>query len=261
MILMKGNCLELMKNIPDKSVDLILCDLPYGAQIGSKWDKQIPFEPLWAEYKRIIKDRCAIVLFGKEPFSSKLRLSNLDWFKYDFVWCKNCPTGFVNAKNKPMNKHETISVFSNGKTANLNKFNMFYYPQGLKPCNKTRRNRNKLGKDATYARPSTVGKSWYQEYTNYPDTVLNFKKPAKPVHPTQKPTKLLEYLVKTYTLEGETVLDNCMGSGSTGVACINTNRNFIGIEKDTHYFEVAKGRIEQTVKDKKQEFNFEKVRA
>lgn len=253
MILMKGDCLELMKNIPDKSVDLILCDLPYGAQIGSKWDKQIPFEPLWAEYKRIIKDRCAIVLFGKEPFSSKLRLSNLDWFKYDFVWCKNCPTGFVNAKNKPMNKHETISVFSNGKTANLNKFNMFYYPQGLKPCNKTCRNGNKLGKDATYARPSTVGKSWYQEYTNYPDTVLNFKKPANPVHPTQKPVELLEYLIKTYTKENQCVLDNCMGSGSTGVAAVNTDRNFIGIELTDKYFQIAKERIDEAVKSRKED--------
>lgn len=243
--MLHGDCMELMRSIPDSSVDMILCDLPYGAEIGSRWDIRLPFDKLWMEYRRIIRDRCAIVLFGKEPFSSELRLSCLDWFKYDWVWCKNCPTGFVNAKNKPMNKHEMISVFSSGKTANLNKHNMYYHPQGLTPCSRMVSNRNKMGRDATYARPSTVGRVHLQEQTGYPDTVLNFSRPARAVHPTQKPVELLEYLIRTYTDDGGTVMDNCMGSGSTGVACVNTGRRFIGMEMDDHYYGVAVSRVEE----------------
>lgn len=238
-----------MKDIPDKSVDMILCDLPFGIT-SSKWDKVIPFEPLWEQYKRIIKINGAICLFGAEPFASKLRTSNTEWFKYDWVWIKNNAVGFVNAKLKPMNKHEVICVFSEGKTSNGNKNNMPYFPQGLIPYNKESRSGNKKGKDNTYWRPSLKSSNeggYIQEFTNYPTTVLQFNKVQKAVHPTQKPVPLLEYLIKTYTNEGETVLDNCMGSGSTGVACVNTNRSFIGIELNQKYYNLAKERIKNKI--------------
>lgn len=245
MQLYHGDCLEIMKDIPDKSVDMILCDLPYGTT-ACKWDVIIPFDKLWEQYNRVIKDNGAIVLFGAEPFSSYLRMSNIGMFKYDWYWNKTSSSGFVNAKLKPMNTMETISVFSKGKTANGNKNNMVYYPQGLKPYGKLSKKGNKQGADGTYWRPSTIN-AYKQEWTNYPFNYLDFsiRTIKDKLHPTQKPTALLEYLIKTYTLEGETVLDNCMGSGSTGVACINTNRDFIGIEKDDKYFEIAKKRIEQ----------------
>ena len=248
--LIHGDCLQEMQKIPDKSIDLILCDLPYG-QTSSKWDKMIDPAALWGGYKRIIKDRAAIVLFGAEPFASKMRLSNPEMYKYDWVWVKNNAVGFVNAKLKPMRIFEYIMVFSTGKTSNGNPNNMKYYPQGLLPYGKVTRSGNKKGKDNTYWRPSFTSDTCgvFQEYTNYPRDVLYFNKVQKAVHPTQKPVDLLEYLIKTYTQEGETVLDNCMGSGSTGVACVNTDRNFIGIEKDEHYFEVAKERIENAQKE------------
>ena len=242
--LQHGDCLELMKDIPDKSIDMILCDLPYGTT-ACKWDTVIPFGALWEQYKRIINGNGAIVLFGAEPFSSYLRTSNMEWYKYDWIWIKNNAVGFVNAKLKPMNKHEVVCVFSSGKTANCNKSNMPYYPQGLLQISKMRKSRHKKRKDNSYWRPSNDGKVYVQQYTNYPTTVLEFAKPHKAVHPTQKPVALCEYLIKTYTNEGETVLDNCMGSGTTGVACVNTSRNFIGMELDAHYFDVAKQRIEQ----------------
>lgn len=242
-----------MKNIPDKSVGMILCDLPFGIT-SSKWDKVIPFEPLWEQYKRIIKTNGAICLFGAEPFASELRTSNIDQFKYDWVWIKNNAVGFVNAKLKPMNKHEVICVFSEGKTSNGNKNNMPYFPQGLIPYNKEARSGNKKGKDNTYWRPSLKSSNeggYIQEFTNYPTTVLQFNKVQKAVHPTQKPVPLLEYLIQTYTNDGEIVLDNCMGSGSTGVACVNTNRNFTGIELNKEYFNIAKERIETAIKEMK----------
>ena len=242
-----------MKNIPDKSVGMILCDLPFGIT-SSKWDKVIPFEPLWEQYKRIIKTNGAICLFGAEPFASELRTSNIDWFKYDWVWIKNNAVGFVNAKLKPMNKHEVICVFSEGKTSNGNKNNMPYFPQGLIPYNKEARSGNKKGKDNTYWRPSLKSSNeggYIQEFTNYPTTVLQFNKVQKAVHPTQKPVPLLEYLIQTYTNDGEIVLDNCMGSGSTGVACVNTNRNFTGIGLNKEYFNIAKERIETAIKEMK----------
>lgn len=233
-----------MGNIPEKSIDLILCDLPYGTT-ASKWDIVIPFDALWEHYKRIIKQKHAIVLFGAEPFSSRLRLSNLEWYKYDWVWIKNIATGYVNAKLKPMPKHELIHVFSDGKTANCNKNNMPYYPQGLKPFNKDI-NSGTRNKNSLFKRPSTDNNVYHQEFTNYPTTDLYFAKDKPVLHPTQKPVALLEYLIKTYTKEDAIILDNCMGVGSTGVACKNTNRNFIGIEKDERYFNIAKERIYDT---------------
>lgn len=240
-----GDCLEIMKSIPDKSIDLVLTDVPYGTT-ACKWDTIIPFEPMWKELKRIRKDNAAICLFGSEPFSSHLRMSNIKEFKYDWIWNKRGKSGFMNAKLKPMHTTESISVFSNGKTSNGNKNNMRYFPQGLLPYGKINKSGHKIGKEMSIARvkstPSTtVG--YLQEFTNYPVSLIEFPYQKKAVHPTQKPVALLEYLIKTYTLENETVLDFTMGSGSTGVACKNLNRNFIGIEMDKTYFEIAQKRI------------------
>lgn len=240
--LYQGDCLEIMKNIPDKSVDMILCDLPYGTT-ACFWDVVIPFDKLWEQYNRIIKDNAAICLFGQEPFSSHLRLSNLSHWKYDWIWHKSkCGSAFT-SKYRPQQKHEIISIFTNnGQKTN-------YYPilQNGLPYTRHRKshsinqpNNHKLGvtKDSI-----TINTGF-----RYPETVLEFKQNWRrqdQLHPTQKPTELLEYLIKTYTLENDMVLDNCMGSGSTGVACKNLNRNFIGIELDENYFNIAKDRIEK----------------
>ena len=232
--LRQGDCLEVMKDMPDKSIDMILCDLPYGTT-ACKWDTIIPFEPLWEQYNRIIKDNGAIVLFGSEPFSSQLRLSNLKHYKYDWVWNKITAKGHLVAKYRPMQQTENISIFSK------NKIN--YYPIMIdRPKDKIQ-----ITKEAkrTEIMGGTKGKMELKKYDKwYPKTLLTFKT-ERGYHPTQKPVALLEYLIKTYTKENETVLDNCMGSGSTGVACINTNRNFIGIELDENYFNIAKERIEK----------------
>lgn len=235
-----GDCLEVMKSIPDNSIDMILCDLPYGTT-ACKWDSVIPFEPLWEQYKRIIKDNGAIVLFGSEPFSTELRHSNLEMFKYDWIWNKINPFGFLDCKYRPMKTHEIISVFSKGGCSNGSKIPIKYNPQGLIYRIKTKK--NKLKSELLHSNPN---KSEYTSVaTNYPKTILEFKKDNDGIHPTQKPVALLEYLVKTYTNEGDVVLDNCMGSGSTGVACVNTKRRFIGIEIEKAYFEVAKQRMDE----------------
>lgn len=226
--LRQGDCLEVMKTISDKSIDMILCDLPYGTT-ACKWDIVIPFEPLWEQYNRIIKDNGAIVLFGSEPFSSKLRHSNLKAYKYDWYWKKgNCKTGHLNAHKRPLFCIETISVFNAVE----------YNPQGLIAYNKVT---HRGGNGKCYAKSNNKN---YQKFTNYPIQLINFKRDREKFYPTQKPVALLEYLIKTYTNEGEIVMDNCMGSGSTGVACVNTNRDFIGIELDGNAYEIAKKRIE-----------------
>lgn len=245
MKLIHGDCLVEMATIEDKSVDMILCDLPYGTTVCT-WDSVIPFDTLWAHYIRIIKDCGAVVLFGDEPLSSMLRLSNTNMYKYDWYWRKSRPSGFTNAKLKPLKDIETISVFSKGMTANGSKRNMLYTPQGLDDCNITwRRPKTYLDGDRG-VNPQRKNSKLTRviEKTGYPRQILDFPNPNKDVlHPTQKPVALLEYLIRTYTLEGGMVLDNCMGSGSTGVACLNTGRNFIGIEKDDKYFAVASERI------------------
>jgi DNA modification methylase len=240
MQLLHGDCLEIMKSIPDNSIDLVLTDPPYGTT-ACKWDTVIPFEPMWKELKRIRKDNAAIVLFGSEPFSSHLRMSNIKEFKYDWVWRKSKGAGFLNTKNAPIKMHELISVFSYFNCANRCINRMSYYPQDLVEVNKIRIQPDIC--DSTGSRPSRM-KTYIQKYSGYPSTVLNFPNSGDKIHPTQKPVALLEYLIKTYTLEGETVLDFTMGSGSTGVAAKNLNRKFIGIEKDDKYFEIAKQRIE-----------------
>ena len=246
--LKQGNCLELMPQIPSGSVDMILCDLPYGTT-ACKWDTVIPFEPLWAEYKRIIKKNGAIVLFGQEPFSSYLRLSNLEWFKYDWYWRKSRPSGFTNAKLKPLKDVETVSVFSEGMTANGSLRNMPYNPQGLEKVDKEWKRPKKYMDGDKGVNPARESHKLERVIENegYPRQILDYANPNKDVlHPTQKPVALCEYLIKTYTNEGEWVLDNCMGSGTTGVACVNTNRNFIGIEQEEKYFIIAKQRIMDT---------------
>ncbi len=241
--LRQGDCLELMKQIPEGSVDMILCDLPYGTT-DCKWDSVISFEPLWEQYKRIIKGNGAIVLFGSEPFATKLRFCALDIYKYDWIWYKTKPTGFTHAKNKPLKDYENIMVFSKGTTvhASQSKNRMTYNPQGLTECEIVHSNKNKFG-TINGIRPSHK-ESYTQKQTGYPRMVMHgYKVEGKAVHSTQKPVAMLEYLVKTYTNPGDLVLDNCMGSGSTGVACVNTGRRFIGMELDERYFAISEKRI------------------
>ena len=243
--LIKGDCLERMKEIPDGSVDAVITDPPYGTT-ACKWDNVIPFEEMWRELKRIIKPNGAIVLFGSEPFSSLLRCSNLKMFKYDFYWRKSRPSGFTNAKLKPLKDIETITVFSEGATANGSIKNMPYFPQGLEDCDIDWK-RPQLYEDGDKGvNPARKSHKLERKITKkgYPRQVLDYTNSNhNNLHPTQKPVALLEYLVKTYTQEGETVLDFTMGSGTTGVACKNLNRNFIGIEMDDKYFNISKERI------------------
>lgn len=237
IILKQGDCLELMKEISDGSIDMILCDLPYGTT-ACKWDTIIPFEPLWEQYNRIIKDNGAIVLFGSEPFSTELRHSNLRMYKYDWVWDKKIPSGMSYARFQPMRQTENISVFCKGKT--------IYNPQMIKRNKPIKGGGMSKGETTNNQKLKPLHKTY--EYKN-PVNLIAFDKIRKgSKHPTQKPVALLEYLVKTYTNEGDVVLDNCMGSGSTGVACVNTNRKFIGIELDKGYFDIACNRIAEAQK-------------
>lgn len=232
-----GDCLKVMKSISDKSVDMILCDLPYGTT-ACKWDTIIPFEPLWEQYNRIIKVNGAIVLFGSEPFSSMLRMSNIETYKYDWIWQKTKPSNFALCRKNPMKYHECISVFYK----KFPTFNLFNLTKLEKPINNGRVNKGAKLMDGLI--PSDDG--YKQTETGFHGSILKFSNKSGrgySFHPTQKPVELLEYLVKVYTNEGETVLDNCMGSGSTGMACNNTNRNFIGIELDDLYFNIAIDRL------------------
>jgi site-specific DNA-methyltransferase (adenine-specific) len=248
--LYQGDCLEVMdKLIADGiKVDAIITDPPYGTT-ACKWDSVIPFEPMWERLRQLRKDNSAIVLFGSEPFSSALRMSNIKEFKYDWKWIKTRPVGHAQAKNKPLNSYEDIIVFSNGVTVHKTqtKKRMTYNPQGLIKVDRLVSNSEstlKNGSDSGFAKRPSHKKQFIQEFTNYPTNTITFKH-ERGFHPTQKPVLLLEYLIKTYTNEGDTVLDFTMGSGSTGVACVNTNRNFIGIELDENYFKIAEQRISE----------------
>lgn len=226
-----GDCLEVMPTLPDHSIDAIIADLPYGTTACS-WDVVIPFAPLWAEYKRLIKPRGAIVLFGSQPFTSLLVTSNLEWFRYDWAWRKDMATGHLNAHRRPMLEHESVLVFSDG--------NETYHPQGIRVYGRM----NRRGGNGDNYGPS--GLLNLQEFTAYPRTVLDISvHRSVDQHPTQKPIALMSYLIRTYTNEGDTVLDNAMGSGTTMVACVNTNRNGIGIELREDYFAIAEKRIAQ----------------
>jgi len=235
-----GDCLEVMKDIPSGSIDAIITDPPYGTT-ACKWDSVIPFEPMWEQLNRIIKPNGAIVLFGSEPFSSALRMSNIKNYKYDWVWNKSKANGFFNVKKMPLKNIECISVFYKKQCK--------YNPQGTKKCDKIIKTRQgaKVGKHKSAHNGGKIKVDTFRQTTeNYPNQSLYFKKPNKTQHPTQKPVLLMEYLIKTYTNENELVLDFTMGSGSTGVACKNLNRNFIGIEQDQKYFNIAEQRIKET---------------
>ncbi len=230
-----GDCLEIMKDIKSNSVDLILADLPYGTTKRNKWDIVIPFESPWERYERIIKDNGVIALFGDEPFASKLRLSNEKLYRYDWVWIKSNPTGFLNAKKMPLKNTETISIFY--------KKLPLYNPQ-MRSGKPYVRKKGTTSLNYGKADNNTIT---INHGTRYPLKTINFKSSSHSsktfTHPTQKPVDLLEYIIKTYTNEGMTVLDNVMGSGSTGVAAINLKRNFIGIEKEPKFYQFAEQRI------------------
>ena len=250
--LFNGDCIIEMQNIKDKSINLILTDLPYG-ETRSKWDKILDFEKMWEQYLRIITDNGAIVLFGNEPFSSMLRQSQPKYYRYDWKWVKNRATGFANCNYRPMRTYEDIMVFSKANASAGGKSNpMIYNPQGLVEVNKTKKNTSKRKGLITYNN-NNLGESnslngdseYVQKYTNYPSNVLYFDCEKKYIHPTQKPLELVKYLVETYSNAGDIVLDSCMGSGTTGVACKELERDFYGIEIDENYFNIAEERIKE----------------
>ncbi len=240
MRLFHGDCLVEMDKVADGSVDMILCDLPYGTT-ACKWDTIIPFEPLWKQYKRIIKRNGAIVLTASQPFTSALVMSNPKWFKYDWSWDKKNPSGHLNSPHRPLRRHEDVLIFSDGVTT--------YNPEMRSGKFRKRGGGYRDGTSECY-RPDAFKETWGDQY--HPTSIIEITNANRreKIHPTQKPVALMEYLIRTYTNEGETVLDNCFGSGTTGVACVNLNRNFIGIEKDAEYFSVGKARIEQAERDK-----------
>ena len=267
VILYKGDCLIEMDKILSDSVDLILCDLPYGTtdihgkkKNGSsrilEWDSIIPLDLLWKQYKRVLnKNHGAVVLTADQPFTSQLVMSNIDWFKYEWIWKKRKTTGFLGANYRPMKQTEDVLVFSPlGASAASHKVNkcMRYNPQGLIPKEVKRKNTpERLGlflraeEHLGTKNKLSDGSEYSQHFTNYPSEIIEFGL-DKNIHPTQKPVALMEYLIKTYTNEEDLVLDNCMGSGTTGVACVKTNRKFIGIEKDEEYLNLASDRIKET---------------
>ena len=232
------DCLIGMQDIPDKSIDMILCDLPYGTT-QNKWDVVIPFDPLWKQYERIIKGNGAIVLTSTQPFASDLVISKKELFRYDIVWDKINTVGHLNCNRMPMRRHELILVFYKGLPT--------YNPQkkytGTKYHSKGKTKENVGGSNYGFAKP--IDNRDINAGFKYPDSILSFTKDANSIvlHPTQKPVALFEYLIKTYTNEGETVLDNCMGSGTAAIACINTDRNYIGFEKEEKYFNIIQERI------------------
>jgi len=243
-----GDCLEVMRDIKSESIDMILCDLPYGTT-QCKWDSVIPFDRLWLQYKRIIKEKGAIVLTAAQPFTSALIMSNINMFKYSWVWVKSKASGHLDSKRKPMRKHEDIMVF-------CRKGYPKYNPQGLVDgVFKTGRDVDMKGR--VYGQYKNHGTS---KKGNYPKSVIEFANPSGKghLHPTQKPVPLFEYLINTYTDEGDLVLDNCIGSGTTAEACINTGRNFIGIELDEGYHKIATDRIQEVYDSSKQTVNDQK---
>ena len=249
--LWQGDCLELMKNIPDGSVDLVLTDPPYGTT-ACKWDSVIPFEPMWEQLNRIIKPNGAICLFGSEPFSSALRMSNIKNYRYDWYWQKDKGSNFLFGNKQPMKVIETISVFyqkqpfyNSQKTINPNgESTRHLYFEKSKNTDKSKQLMKNMPE-----KPK-AGKNYEPDKLLAKQIIYFAREQRNKLHPTQKPVALLEYLIRTYTNEGETVLDFTMGSGSTGVACVNTNRRFIGIELDEGYFNIAKERIDKSIRER-----------
>ena len=250
MQLYQGDCLEIMKGIPDNSIDMILCDLPYGTT-HCEWDKTIDFEQMWKQYRRVRKPNGAILLFSAQPFTTDLIMSNRNEFRYEIIWQKTLPSGFLNAKRMPLRSHENIAVFYKKLPT--------YNPIKHKADNPKQIGRKKTnGTQAKQYNDYMVGEyEWIETGERMPTDVIKFSNwngarfgdTSNAVkHPTTKPVHLLEYLIKTYTNKGDTVLDNCMGSGSTGVACINTDRHFIGIELNADFFQIAQDRINEAIK-------------
>ena len=239
--LLHGDCLELMAKIPDKSIDMILCDLPYQ-RTQNQWDIMIPIDKLWEQYNRIIKDNGCIALFADGMFMAELMMSNKKMWKYNLVWDKVLPSGFLNANRMPLRSHEEICIFYKKQPT--------YNPQKVKGKPNHSKGKPKEYGNNNYGDFEFVDNSKELGDMKHPVSIVRFSKPhpSVSVHPTQKPVEVCEWLIKSYTNEGELVLDNCMGSGSTGVACLNTGRNFIGIELDENYFNIAKDRIESIKK-------------
>lgn len=235
------DCLEGMKRIPDGSVDMILADLPYGVT-KNKWDSVILLDELWEHYKRVIKENGAIVLFGQGLFTARLMFSNEKMYRYNLIWEKDRPSGFLNAKRMPLRSHEDIIVFYR-KLPTYNP--QFWEGEPLhgmgSKFKEGQLSNNNYGKFDSHKNPSAKREG---DTKKYPRSVLSFKKEHPPIHPTQKPVALFEYLIKTYTNKGETVLDNCMGSGTTAIACLNTDRQYIGFELDEEYHKLSLERIE-----------------
>lgn len=260
--IIQGDCLKVMKDIPSDSVNLILCDLPYGTT-KCKWDSVIDMDKLWKEYKRIlIKPTGVIVLFGQQPFTTKLISANYEWFKYNMIWKKNKTTQFLLANYRPMKCTEDICVFSPGgaAAASRHKGNMTYNPQDLIPVNIVKKNSEKrIGKmlnQVHHLGPNNKllsNTEYKQSFTNYPTELIEFDIENDTVHETQKPIKLIEYLIKTFSNENDLVLDNTMGSGTTGIGCINTNRKFIGIELEEKYFNLSFERLNKAIENKNNE--------
>ena len=235
MQLFQGDCLKVMAKLPDGSVDMVLADPPYGTT-ACKWDTVIDLPMMWAQLKRIIKPNGAIVMTASQPFTSALVMSNPKMFSYSNIWSKSKPVGHLSVSRKPMNKHEDVLVFSNRQPT--------YNPQGVTEC--LPKVISRTNKGGIYG--SSAGVSSVQKFTGYPNSIIEFKSQNGKLHPTQKPVALMEYLIRTYTHEGETVLDFTMGSGTTGVACLNTGRDFIGIELDPDYFGIASKRIDEATR-------------
>ena len=244
-----GDCLEVMPTLENKSIDLILCDLPYGTT-ACKWDTIIPFEPLWKQYKRLIKDNGAIVLTASQPFTSALVMSNIKMFKYELIWEKDSPTNPFMAKIQIMRRHENVCVFYKEQPT--------FHPQMEKRKDENKRNNN----PANFYMTETKGNAILQRQNignneeTYPNSIQKFTRGSRGEHPTQKPVALFEYLIRTYTNEGDTVLDNCSGSGTTAIACINTNRDYICIERDPEYYQIGTQRIREHLDKKANELQF-----
>ena len=241
-----GNCLDIMPTLEAGSVDMVLADPPYGTT-ACKWDSVIPLEPMWEQLKRVIKPNGAIVMTASQPFTTTLIASNMEMFKYECVWNKSKAGNFVHAKNMPLKLHENICVFSDGYVKHAGQpGRITYNPIGVRSVDKVWSRPKKYESEHNYKRPShSLDRKITQE--GYPSSVIVVGSEHNPPHPTQKPVALMEYLIKTYTNEGETVLDFTMGSGTTGVACKNTNRNFVGIELDPEYFKIAEKRINENL--------------
>lgn len=237
------DAIDFLRGLPDACVDAVICDPPYGVT-DQAWDIIIPFEPLWAELRRVRKERAPVIMFGAQPFTSMLITSNPKEFRYSWVWEKNAPGGFAQAKNKPMPIHEDIVVFSTGRTGHASqcKNRMVYNPQGLQPYNKKLTN-SKTNRPSAFELRANRADHYVQEWTNYPTSVLKYDVERTGLHPNQKPVPLMEYLIMTYTAPGEVVLDFTMGSGSTGVAAVRCGRGFIGNELDFRTFAHARKRI------------------